>query len=32
MEIIYGVTALLSSFALMWIAISLQDHKDNGWH
>jgi hypothetical protein len=32
MEIIYGVTALLSSFALMWIAISLQDRKDNGWH
>jgi hypothetical protein len=32
LEIIYMISAMLSTFALMWIAISLQDSKDNGWH
>jgi len=32
MEFIYGISALMSAFALMWIAITLQDKKDNGWH
>jgi len=31
MEMIYMISALLSTVALMWIAISLQDSKDNGW-
>ena len=32
MELIYAFSAMMSAFALMWIAMSLQSHKDNGWH
>jgi HPt (histidine-containing phosphotransfer) domain-containing protein len=31
LEFIYMISAMLSAFALVWIAMTLQDSKDNGW-